>query len=85
MPVCGLVITLDEPAISDWDDRLAVEMQGRLTCGDLRGSRLPAVLDTATEKEASRLLELLADTPGVMSVDVVSVVFEDAERPGVGS
>ncbi|MCC6646042.1 MAG: hypothetical protein IT374_10780 [Polyangiaceae bacterium] len=79
MPIGALVVTLDPDPARRAAALLALSADARVTVGEPRGGRLPVVSDTATLEEGDRLFRELAEVPGVLFVDVVSVDFSDLE------
>jgi nitrate reductase NapAB chaperone NapD len=73
--VNGLLLTLaQDEDLSDQACR-QLEVFPGLTLGARNGSWLPAVLEASDEEGAHKLHEEIAEIPGVLHVDVVSIHF----------
>jgi hypothetical protein len=73
MPISGLVITLDEDPSARTHALEVLARDPRLALGVPFGARLPAVAESPSANEAEELVRALADEPGIVFVDVVSV------------
>jgi len=80
MIVSALVVTLS----SQPDHRVlamtALAADPRLTLGSPTGDRLPVVAETDSTAHGAELCESLANQPGVLRVDVVTIDFS-LEQP----
>lgn len=83
MTISGLVIQLDDDMERAELARAALRQEPRLTLGEARGSRVPAVLDVAELPLACGVHEWLRSVPGVLDVRVVFVDVEgDSSQTG---
>lgn len=89
MAICGIVITLEDPAA---EHAATLQQRARaqgiaLTLGDTAGPRLPAVLETPLDDErpatVRQLFDALLALPGVAHVDLAYAHYDrqDAETP----
>lgn len=78
MTVSGLVLTLADDVIVRGHVLEALRQDPRVSCGEAQGLRLPVVTETESPQAGEALCEDLARIPGVLFVDVVSIVFDGA-------
>jgi len=72
MPISGLVLDLKEKKIPE--EFIGQDM---LELGELYGHKLPAVLDTISEKENKKAWHWLNNHDVINHIDVVFVSFEE--------
>ena len=81
MPISGLVITLADDAARRDAALAALRDHAAIDLGPQTGSRVPIVVETASDDEDRQVWEWLQSLPGVMQVDVAMIHFEEADGP----
>ena len=78
MPVLGLVLVLENSEVAT-RQRVQAALAGvqDLDLGEAAAHRLPAVLETASEREGEARVDWLRSLTGVAGVDIVYADFED--------
>jgi nitrate reductase NapAB chaperone NapD len=78
MPVLGVVLVLDDAADATRDGVVAaLAGVSEIALGEAAAHRLPAVLESDSERAAEAQVDALRRVPGVAAVDVVYADFED--------
>ena len=77
MPISGLVITLSEDTDLAAQALEALKQRAELTLGTPHNRWLPLVLEAPDPRTGSQLHEWLCALPGVATVDVVTVHFDE--------
>lgn len=78
MPISSLVVTLDADSDLRESALAALRVMRGVTVGELRTTRLPVVLETATLQEGHEFVDhALRHIEGVRFVDIVRIDFED--------
>ncbi len=80
MPVSGLVVSLSDKLQPLADTLAAIGLETRITIGVREANRLAIVVDTASSEEDRQLWEWLGSLPGVSSVEVAFVSFEQRDE-----
>jgi hypothetical protein len=81
MTISALVITLTSDAPIRSRALATLLATEALTLGEPNGARVPAVLETSSLRASRDVVEGLQATPGIQTVDVVQVHFEDEVAP----
>ncbi|WP_220498165.1 chaperone NapD [Rhodopirellula sp. JC639] len=77
MPISGLVITFD-PTSGDPDETISqLRCEPAIEVGVMDHQKCAIVVDTSSKAEDKRIYQWVQDLPGVASIQVAFVAFDD--------
>jgi nitrate reductase NapAB chaperone NapD len=80
MPIVSAVLTLAPDLVTRAAVQRALGTDPRITLGPLNADRLPVVLETSSRDEDRALWERVADSPGVLNIELAFADFSDLHR-----
>ncbi len=78
--MAAVVISLDRDPAQSARVFAWLSREPRIVVGSMERGFVPLVVDTDSPREGARLMEALAEVPGVLSVEVVRIDFSTFEE-----